>query len=125
MNPADPWMVRMMPATIGSSSRPELAADRPELICRNVGMKAIAENMPSPTAAPRAVATTKVRLPNSDSGMIGSTARRSTATNAHTETTNAGERGGPLPRAPAVAAAEVREQDQRRRRGREGEDACG
>src|SRR3954470_6804338 len=92
MNPADPWMVRMMPATIGSIIRPELTADRPELICRNVGMKAIAENMPSPTAAPRAVATTKVRLPNSDSGMIGSTARRSTATNTHAETTNAASR---------------------------------
>ena len=39
-------MVRMMPAVIGSISRPEFAADSPELICRNVGMKAIAENMP-------------------------------------------------------------------------------
>src|SRR3954451_22195658 len=90
MNPADPWMVRMMPATIGSISRPELAADRPELICRNVGMKAIAENMPSPTAAPRAVATTKVRLPNSDSGLIGSPARRAPATTTHAETTTPG-----------------------------------
>ena len=42
-------------------------------------MNAIAENMPRPTARPSAVATTKVRLPNSDSGMIGSAARSSTS----------------------------------------------
>ena len=91
MNPAELWMVRMMPAVIGSISRPEFAADSPELICRNVGMKAIAENMPRPTAMPSAVATTKVRLRNSDIGMIGSTARRSTSTKATTETTKAAE----------------------------------
>jgi hypothetical protein len=34
MKPAEPWMVRMMPAVIGSMSRPEFAADSPELICR-------------------------------------------------------------------------------------------
>src|SRR4051794_9097870 len=89
MNPAEPWMVRMMPAVIGSMSRPEFAADSPELICRNVGMKAIAENMPSPTAAPSAVATTKVRLRNRDSGITGSTARRSTRTNTTADTTSA------------------------------------
>ena len=84
---AEPWMVTMMPATIGTISRPELAADRPEAICRNVGMKAMAENMPRPTAMPRAVATTKVRLPNSVIGTIGSAARSSTATKAAAETT--------------------------------------
>ena len=52
MKVAELWMVRMMPTVIGSISRPEFAADSPELICRNVGMKAIAENMPSPTAMP-------------------------------------------------------------------------
>src|SRR3954452_16605590 len=86
---AEPWMVTMMPAVIGSMSRPELAAESPELICRNVGMNAIAENMPRPTAMPSAVATTKVGLPNSESGMIGSMARRSTSTKATAETTNA------------------------------------
>ena len=89
MNDAEPWMVTMMPAVIGSMSRPEFAAESPELICRNVGMKAIAENMPSPTARPRDVATTKVRLRNSDIGMIGSAARSSTATKEAAETTKA------------------------------------
>jgi hypothetical protein len=86
---AELWIVRMMPTVIGSMSRPELAAESPELICRNVGMKAIAENMPSPTAIPSAVATTKVRLPNSVIGMIGSAARSSTATKTTVETTRA------------------------------------
>ena len=113
----------MMPPVIGSISRPELAADSPELICRNVGMKAIAENMPRPTARPSAVATTKVRLRNSDIGMIGSTARRSITTKAIAETTNSGEHRERPRRAPAVAAAEVGEQDQRRRGGRERDDA--
>src|SRR3954447_1905549 len=87
MNPAELWMVVMMPAVIGSMSRPEFAADSPELICRNVGINAIAENMPSPTARPRAVATTNVRLRNSVIGMIGSAARRSIATNITAATT--------------------------------------
>jgi hypothetical protein len=82
-------MVRMMPTVIGSISRPELAADRPEAICRNVGMNAIAENMPRPTAAPSVVATTKVRLRNRVMGMIGSAARSSTATKTAAETTSA------------------------------------
>src|SRR3712207_2106151 len=86
---AELWMVRMIPAVIGSMSRPESAADSPELICRNVGMNAMAENMPRPTAMPSAVATTKVGLPNRLSGTIGSTARRSTSTNATAATTNA------------------------------------
>src|SRR3954465_3048698 len=89
MNPAELWMVVMMPAVIGSMSRPEFAADSPELIWRNVGMKAIAENMPSPTAAPSAVATTKVRLRNRDRGITGSTARRSTSTNTTADATRA------------------------------------
>src|SRR4051794_30542078 len=104
MNPAEPWMVRMIPAVIGSMSRPELAAESPELICRNVGMNAIAENIPSPTARPIAVATTKVRLPNSVSGMIGSVARRSTNTKTTAAMTNAASSarvpGAPQPSLP-------------------------
>ena len=34
MNPAVPWMVRMMPTVMGTSSRPDTVADSPELICR-------------------------------------------------------------------------------------------
>src|SRR3954466_6206998 len=136
MNPAEPWIVTMMPAVIGSMSRPDVVADSPELICRNVGMNAIAENMPSPTARPSAVATTKVGLRNSVIGMIGSTARSSTATKTHAATKKpassdkahprapkAAGAGTPLPRAPAVAAAEVGEQDQAGRRRRERHDA--
>ena len=85
----EPMAVMNRPAIIGSISRPELAAEVPEAICRNVGMKAMAENMPRPIAAPSAVATTKVGLPNRDSGMIGCTARCSTSTKASTETAKA------------------------------------
>jgi hypothetical protein len=67
-------------------------------------MNAIAENMPRPTAMPSAVATTKVGFRNSDSGTIGSAARRSTSTNATTETTKAARsssvRGAPQPSLP-------------------------
>jgi hypothetical protein len=52
-------------------------------------MNAIAENMPSPTARPSAVATTNVGLRNKVMGMIGSTARSSTATKTRSDTTNA------------------------------------
>ncbi len=55
-------------------------------------MKAIAENMPRPIAAPSAVATTKVGLRKSDSGMIGCTARCSTSTKASTDTAKAAMR---------------------------------
>ncbi len=82
----EPIAVVNRPAIIGSISRPESAAEVPEAICRNVGMKAIAENMPRPMAAPSAVATTKVGLRKSDSGMIGCTARCSTSTKASTDT---------------------------------------
>src|SRR3954467_2869758 len=67
-------------------------------------MKAIAENMPSPTAIPSVVATTNVGLRNSESGTIGSAARRSTSTKATTETTkaamNSSVRGAPQPSLP-------------------------
>ena len=72
------------PTIIGSISRPETAAEVPEDICRNVGTNAMAANMPRPSVKPIAVALTKTRFLNSDSGMIGSSARASAITNSTT-----------------------------------------
>ena len=78
---------------MGSISSPDSAAEVPEDICRNVGTKAIAENMPRPRVNPMAVALTKIRLRNRLSGMMGSSARRSTITKA------AADRTMPAPKA--------------------------
>ena len=74
--------VPIRPTIMGSISSPDSAAEVPEDICRNVGTKAMAANMPRPRVKPMAVALTKIRLRNRLSGMIGSSARRSTMTKA-------------------------------------------
>ena len=66
---------------MGSMRSPEVAADVPEDICRNVGTNPIAANIPSPSMSPMAVALTNTGLRKSPSGMMGSAARRSTTTN--------------------------------------------
>ncbi len=64
--------VPMSPTIIGIISSPDSAADVPEDICRNVGTKPIAANIPIPSTSPIAVALTKIGLRNRLSGMIGS-----------------------------------------------------
>ncbi len=71
-----------MPTIIGMSSSPETAADVPDAICRNVGRKPIAANIPMPSTIPIAEALMKIGLRNRLSGMIGSSARASVMTKA-------------------------------------------
>src|SRR6478609_7439991 len=77
MSRPDAIEVPMTPTIIGSMRRPDAAADVPDDICRNVGTKPSAANMPMPIAMPIAVALMKIGLRNIDSGMIGSAARDS------------------------------------------------
>src|SRR6478735_442715 len=73
--------VPITPTIIGSMRRPDAAADVPDDICRNVGTKPRAANIPMPIAMPIAVALMKIGLRNIDSGMIGSAARDSVKMN--------------------------------------------
>src|SRR6478609_6990257 len=87
MSRPDAIEVPMTPTIIGSMSRPDAAADVPDDICRNVGTKPRAANMPIPIAMPMAVALMKIGLRNIDSGMIGSAARDSVKMNSPAEAT--------------------------------------
>ena len=110
----------MMPATIGSISRPESAAERPELICRNVGTKAIAENMPRPT--------TRAERRRDDEGPVAEQRHRDDRLGRpELDRDEHDDRDDEEPASsastgqerPALAATEVGEQDQRRRRDRQ------
>jgi hypothetical protein len=81
--------VRIRPTIIGMVSRPDTEAEVPDAICRKVGMKASAENMPRPTTRPMALEMTNTRLRNRNIGMMGCSARSSTTTNRATATTKA------------------------------------
>ena len=77
--------VSIMPAIIGSISQPDSVTPAPVDICRNVGIIAMAENMPMPRTRPMRVVIVNVRLVNSRSGISGSLARVSATMNAATE----------------------------------------
>ena len=79
--------VNSSPAIIGVSCRPELVGLRPRTICRKSGRKVIEPKSAIPMMKPTAELTTKMRLRKSDSGKIGSLARRSAKGNKTSRTT--------------------------------------
>src|SRR5215218_8497142 len=82
-----PIALNIRPTIIGSNMNPETVAFTPVTICRYVGRYASAPNMATPMTRPAVVASTKLRLLNSLSGMIGSAALCSAITNAAADTT--------------------------------------
>ncbi|OUD92217.1 hypothetical protein CMMCAS05_08235 [Clavibacter michiganensis subsp. michiganensis] len=78
----------MRPTIIGRSRSPETAAEVPVDICRNVGTKPMAANIPMPSARPMAVAFTKTGFRKRLSGITGSSARDSVNTNSDAATTS-------------------------------------
>jgi len=91
MSTPEPIVVSIMPAIIGSMSRPDCVTPAPEDICRKVGRNVSAENMPMPTTRPIVVEIANVRLRNRCSGMRGSSARVSARTNSAVATTKPAE----------------------------------
>ena len=85
MRRPDQMEVPIRPTIIGSINSPDSAAEVPEDICKNVGTKANAANMPIPSTKPMAVEFKKIGFLNSDSGMMGSSARDSVKMNSATE----------------------------------------
>lgn len=70
--------VSMSPAIIGSMRNPDPVTETPADICRKVGRKLSAANMPMPMTRPTLVAMVKVGFLKRCSGMSGSSARCST-----------------------------------------------
>lgn len=110
----------MRPTIMGSISSPDSAAEVPEDICRNVGTKAMAANMPRPRVKPMAVAFTKIRFLNRLRGMMGSSARRSNHNESRGGDVHAGAEGpGALDGAEDDKAPEIDGQGAAHRRERE------
>ena len=75
-----------MPASRGSSCRPEIVGDSPCTIWKNTGRYTMAPNIAKPTMKPTALVTEKARMENRCRGSTGSVARRSTKTKITTST---------------------------------------
>ena len=82
-----PIEVRSTPAISGSSCSPLEVGDAPLTICWYCGRYVTAPNSEKPTTSPIRLQTVNTRLRNSDSGITGSAARRSTSANSARVTT--------------------------------------